>query len=184
MADLVLPPPPTILLPQSLSGTFIPKLPSQYSPFIPASSPSVLPPERGLDCQQPHRSAPPRANPSAYQLKDRPNKLGRGRGREGTHLPVPTQQPGERCRFVATRGRAPPPRAEATTAVAMDPAGLTEDEGVRHSWQDYPEMQPRPGLGLRLRKTRASDAAPRPPPWPRPELPSLADSSCAPSWPQ
>lgn len=159
-------------------GTLSPKLPSQYSPFIPVSIPSVLPPERRLDCRQSQRSTP---TPSAYHLKDRPNKLGRGEGREGTHLPVPAQQPGELSCFVATRGRAPPPRAEATTAVATNPAGLTEDEGgVRHippkcspplgldlgSVRQQPRMQP-----LDLHPGRARSL-------------SVADRSCALSWSQ
>lgn len=102
-------------------------------------------------------------------------------GKERTK--VPAEQPRELRGSVATRGRTPLPRAKATTVLAV--AGQQRVWGgggaVFHG-SNPPKCNLPPGRGLKLRKTRASNATPRPPRRPRPALGSSANRLRAPSW--
>lgn len=98
-------------------------------------------------------------------------------------MPLP-QQPGEPLCISATRGRAHPLKAKATTAVVAAPTRLAEDAelGCSHFGKIRLGTQPHPGFGFRVHMTQASDSAPRPPPLPRPVLWPSGDHSRAPSW--
>ena len=132
----------------------------------------------------PHPTPTPSPNPPRASTRTGPTNYDAGRGREGTHHLVPVLQPRELCSSMATRGRAPPPRAEAAAAAAAGPAGLTEDKGGGAVTPGRIPRNAAPSWArTQTRKTKASDAAPRPPPGPRPALRSSVGRSRAPSWP-
>lgn len=106
-------------------------------------------------------------------------------GKERTK--VPAEQPRELRGSVATRGRTPLPRAKATTVLAVTGQGVAsrgcgEGGGAVFHGSNPPKCNLPPGRGLKLRKTRASNATPRPPRRPRPALGSSANRLRAPSW--